>query len=111
MRKLFFFDIDGTLTSAKEFGKVYESTREALRRLKENGHFVALATGRALFRAKAFQNEIGLENMVCEGGCCVILNHQHAKIICPSTGECQGQEAGVDGLGSRAGGGTRGLWG
>jgi hypothetical protein len=28
-----------------------------------------------------------------------------AKIICPSTGECQGQEAGVGGLGSRAGGG------
>jgi hypothetical protein len=26
-----------------------------------------------------------------------------AKIICPSTGECQGQEAGVGGLGSRAG--------
>jgi hypothetical protein len=23
------------------------------------------------------------------------------KIICPSTGECQGQEAGVGGLGSR----------
>jgi hypothetical protein len=31
------------------------------------------------------------------------------KIRCPSTGECQGQEAGVDGLGSRAGGGHRGL--
>jgi hypothetical protein len=31
------------------------------------------------------------------------------KIICPSTGECQGQEAGVGGLGSRAGGGDRGL--
>jgi hypothetical protein len=26
-----------------------------------------------------------------------------AKIICPSTGECQGQEAGVGRLGSRAG--------
>jgi hypothetical protein len=24
------------------------------------------------------------------------------KIICPSTGECQGQEVGVGGLGSRA---------
>jgi hypothetical protein len=29
------------------------------------------------------------------------------KIICPSIGECQGQEAGVSGLGSR--GGYRGL--
>jgi hypothetical protein len=33
------------------------------------------------------------------------------KIIYPSTGECQGQEAGVDGLGNRAGGGYRGLSG
>ena len=32
-----------------------------------------------------------------------------AKSICPSTGECQGQEAGVGGLGSRAGGGYRAL--
>ena len=31
------------------------------------------------------------------------------KIICPNTGECQGQEAGVGGLGSRAGGEYRGL--
>jgi hypothetical protein len=32
-----------------------------------------------------------------------------AKIICPSIGKCQGQEAGVGGLGSRAWGGHRGL--
>jgi hypothetical protein len=31
------------------------------------------------------------------------------KIICPSTEECKGQEAGVGGLRSRAGGGYRGL--
>ena len=31
------------------------------------------------------------------------------KIICPSREECQGQEAGVGGLGSRAGRGYRGL--
>jgi hypothetical protein len=31
------------------------------------------------------------------------------KIICPSTGECQGQEARVGELGSRAGKGYRGL--
>jgi hypothetical protein len=32
-----------------------------------------------------------------------------ANFICPSTGECQGQEVGVGGEGSRAGGGFRGL--
>jgi hypothetical protein len=29
------------------------------------------------------------------------------KIICPSTGECQGQEAEMGGLGNRVGGGLR----
>jgi hypothetical protein len=31
------------------------------------------------------------------------------KIICPSTGECQGQEAGVGGLGAGQGEGIGGL--
>jgi hypothetical protein len=34
-----------------------------------------------------------------------------ANFICPSTGECQGQEVGVGGEGSRAGGGYRELLG
>jgi hypothetical protein len=34
-----------------------------------------------------------------------------AKIICPNTGEYQAQEAGVGGLGSRVGGGYKGLLG
>jgi hypothetical protein len=33
------------------------------------------------------------------------------NFICPSTGEHQGKEAGVDGQGCRAGGGYRGLLG
>jgi len=32
-----------------------------------------------------------------------------ANFICPRAGECQGQEDEGDGLGSRAGGGYRGL--
>ena len=34
-----------------------------------------------------------------------------ANFICPSTGESQGQEVGVSGLGSRVGGGYRGILG
>jgi hypothetical protein len=33
------------------------------------------------------------------------------KIICPSTGECQGQEVGVGGLGSRVREGIGDIWG
>lgn len=83
MRKLFFFDIDGTLTSAKEFNKIYDSTRTAIRSLQENGHFVALATGRALFRAKMFQQEIGIDHMVCEGGSCIIIDNKQVFYEAP----------------------------
>ena len=33
------------------------------------------------------------------------------KVLCPSTGECQGQEEGVGGLGSRAGERIQGVLG
>lgn len=39
-----FFDIDGTLWDYK--GEILESTRESIRRLKENGHLTFLCTGR-----------------------------------------------------------------
>ena len=67
-RKYFFFDIDGTLTSSKVFNLVPESTKRALCALEAQGHFVAIATGRAHFRAKEFAQEHGIQNMVCEGG-------------------------------------------
>ena len=46
-RKFFFFDIDGTLAVGTP-GRQYipESTKKAIRMLKEQGHFVAIATGR-----------------------------------------------------------------
>ena len=34
-------------------------------------------------------------------------DESHVKIICPSTGQCQGQEVGVGGLGRKMAGGDR----
>ena len=47
-RKFFFFDIDGTLAVGVP-GKQYipDSTKLALKKLKEAGHFLAIATGRS----------------------------------------------------------------
>ena len=50
-RKYIFFDIDGTLTDANPGGKILESTYRTLDQLKANGHFVAIATGRAQYMA------------------------------------------------------------
>ena len=43
--KAVFFDIDGTLVSHKQ-GKVPDSTRRALKALRENGIMIILASGR-----------------------------------------------------------------
>ena len=70
MRKRYlFFDIDGTLmTGGYEHGYIPVSTQKALRQLRENGHFLAIATGRAHFMAKDIMRGLGFENMVSDGG-------------------------------------------
>jgi len=74
-KKYFFFDIDGTLTH-KETREIVPSALTALRLLQENGHFVAIATGRAHYKAIHFMKTIGLKNMVCNGGHGLVVNEQ-----------------------------------
>lgn len=78
MNKYIFFDIDGTLTD-NETKKIVPSAKLALEKLCENGNFVAIATGRAYYKAKNFLAEIGLENMVCNGGNGIVLNGELVK--------------------------------
>lgn len=66
-KKYFFFDIDGTLTE-KSTGILVPSAKEAIRKLKEAGHFVSIATGRAFYKAENFRKESGFDHMVCNGG-------------------------------------------
>lgn len=73
--KYIFFDIDGTLTDNKT-KKIVPSAKIALDKLQENGHFVAIATGRMYYKAKNFLKEVGLENMVCNGGNGLVIKHE-----------------------------------
>ena len=66
-KKYFFFDIDGTLTD-RSTGQIVPSAAEAVRKLKEAGHFVSIATGRARYKAERFRRENGFDHMVCNGG-------------------------------------------
>ena len=70
-KKYFFFDIDGTLTDRKT-GLIVPSAAEALQKLREAGHFVAINTGRAHYKARKFFDENGFENMVCNGGMAIV---------------------------------------
>ena len=66
-KKYLFFDIDGTLTD-NATKQIVPSAQEALNRLQDAGHFVAIATGRAHYKARGFMEAVGLHNMVCCGG-------------------------------------------
>ena len=79
-KKYFFFDIDGTLTD-RSTGKIVPSAREALDRLEANGHFVAIATGRAHYKARKFTEANGFKNMVCCGGNGCVINNELVENI------------------------------
>lgn len=75
MRKMLFFDVDGTLLSySTNPGYIPETTLEALRALKQNGHIVSLATGRSLATAGRLMRELGIEYAVLCNGAHVVID-------------------------------------
>jgi HAD superfamily hydrolase (TIGR01484 family) len=72
-RKYFFFDIDGTLTDDRTH-LIVPSARKALSLLRQNGHFVAIATGRAYYKTRAVAADLGVTNLVCYGGGSLVID-------------------------------------
>lgn len=60
------FDIDGTLLDHDK--KLPISAKEAIRSLKEAGHEVAIATGRAPYFIKDIREELEIDSFVCFNG-------------------------------------------
>lgn len=73
-RKLIAFDIDGTLLDSNK--QPLESTLEALRQLRQAGHFVTLATGRSRFLAREVIRELAFENYILCNGAAAFVSHQ-----------------------------------
>lgn len=69
---MIFFDIDGTLLNHDK--KLPESTKKAINRLKESGHEIAIATGRAPFMFKDLREELGIHTYVSFNGSFVVYN-------------------------------------
>lgn len=74
-KKYIFFDIDGTLTD-NQTKRIVPSAQRALDELQKAGHFVAIATGRAHYKARGFMEQVGLHDMVCCGGNGLVINDQ-----------------------------------
>ena len=80
-RKLFAFDIDGTLLNSEK--KALDSTREALAKLREQGHLVTLATGRSRYMAQEVIWDLDFTNYVlCNGAAALWIMSNIIKIYC-----------------------------
>jgi len=72
--KYIFFDIDGTLVAGGYANQyIPDSTKLAIRKLSEAGHFLAISTGRSEAMAIDYMHELGFHNMVCDGGNGVVI--------------------------------------
>lgn len=65
-KKLILFDIDGTLLDHEK--KLPVSAKEAVKSLKEAGHEVAIATGRAPYFFQDLREELAIDSFVCFNG-------------------------------------------
>lgn len=72
-KKYFFFDVDGTLTDNATH-KIVPSAQAALKALHDKGHFTAIATGRAHYKAMSFADTVHISNLVCAGGGCLVID-------------------------------------
>lgn len=75
--KFIFFDVDGTLScinSGVDF--VPESTRRTLTKLKEQGHIVAIATGRPYSSVKDIAKDVDIHYIVTDGGNGLVIHDQ-----------------------------------
>lgn len=77
-KKYFFFDIDGTLTNIHT-GEFVKSGLAALRKLEANGHFVAIATGRAYYKTLPATEKAGIHSFVANGGAALVIQDHLVK--------------------------------
>ncbi|SIT68234.1 Cof-type HAD-IIB family hydrolase [Edaphobacillus lindanitolerans] len=66
MGKILFFDIDGTLYDHEK--RLPASAKKAILAARENGHLIAIATGRAPFMVQPVLEALGIDTYVCFNG-------------------------------------------
>jgi Cof subfamily protein (haloacid dehalogenase superfamily) len=71
-KSVIFFDIDGTLLNHDK--ELPVSAKEAIFKLKDQGHVVAIATGRAPFMFADLRKELDIHTYVSYNGSYVVLN-------------------------------------
>lgn len=74
MKKIVFFDIDGTLLDHDK--QLPMTTKAAIKALQKNGVFVAIATGRAPFMFESLRKELDIDTFVSFNGQYVVFENK-----------------------------------
>ncbi|MFS0782466.1 Cof-type HAD-IIB family hydrolase [Bacillus sp. 1P06AnD] len=74
MKKIVFFDIDGTLLDHDK--QLPASTKTAIKQLQDKGIYVAIATGRAPFMFEDIREELGIDSFVSFNGQYVVFENE-----------------------------------
>ena len=94
-KKIFFFDIDGTLFS-QEIGHVTQAVKDAIKRARDAGHYCFVASGRPYGYIAENIREIGFDGYVLANGAHIkydekdytdYLNQEHVSQLCQSLEE------------------------
>lgn len=75
-KKFIFFDIDGTLLDDKK--EILDSTKEAIKALREAGHDMAIATGRNAYMADEIIKDLEFDHYIVCNGAEAFYNHETA---------------------------------
>ncbi|MGL5246369.1 MAG: Cof-type HAD-IIB family hydrolase [Mycoplasmoidaceae bacterium] len=78
-RKLFAFDVDGTILTDKK--KLLESTKDAVKKLIKNNHEVILCTGRHYTNVLKLTQDLNLPNYIITSGGSAIFDIKKKKLI------------------------------
>lgn len=73
-----FFDIDGTILNEKT-GEVSPSTKEAILKARENGHYTFINTGRSLAEVSSDILNLGFDGIVC--GCGTYIQYKGEELF------------------------------
>ncbi len=84
--KYLFFDIDGTLVD--EHKHLPDSTKRTLEKLKEKGHFIAIATSRPYVLTYLQAEALNIENYVCDGGDGLVIKNTIVELLPLNLEDC-----------------------
>src|SRR3990170_1128452 len=74
MKKVLFFDIDGTLYDSNK--RIPVKAKEAVFEARNNGHEVVIATGRAPFMIQDVLKELEIDSYICFNGQYVVYKNE-----------------------------------